>query len=57
MQKLVANINKNYNAKELTSIIEIFDDYKINTSYDKDTIIVMSGCKIPKEPIELIKGH
>ena len=55
-KKLVANINKNYNVKELTSIIEIFDDYKINTSYDKDTIIVMSGCKIPKEPIELIKG-
>lgn len=55
-KKLIANINENYNAKELTSIIEIFDDYKINTAYDKDTIIIMSGCKIPKEPIELIKG-
>ena len=54
-KKLIANVNKIYNKNELTSMIEIFDDYKINTTYDEDTMIIMSGCKIPKEPIELIK--
>ena len=42
-----------YNEKELNRAIETFDVSKVNAT-DDESIIMLSGCKIPKEPIELI---
>lgn len=52
-KQMLGNINEVYNEKELNRAIETFDVSKVNAT-DDESIIMLSGCKIPKEPIELI---
>lgn len=52
-KQMLGNINEVYNQKELSKAVEIFDTSKVNIT-DEESIIMLSGCKIPKEPIELI---
>lgn len=52
-RQMLGSINEKYNEKELNKAVETFDISKINVT-DEESIIMLSGCKIPKEPIELI---
>ncbi|HDR5083737.1 TPA: hypothetical protein QCR73_005695 [Bacillus anthracis] len=53
---LVATVNTNYfNVEEIKDKIPAYSFNKINKTTEGDTIIVLGGCDIPSEPIELIQ--
>lgn len=53
---LVATVNTNdFNVSEIKNKIPSYSFSKINETTEGDTIIVLGGCDIPTEPIELVQ--
>lgn len=52
-KQMLGSINEVYNEKELNKVIESFEFSKINVT-DDESILMLSGCKIPRDIIELI---
>jgi len=53
---VVGSINtKSHNLSEIKDTFEAFELNKFNTKEDGDSFIVLGGCEIPTEPIQLIK--
>lgn len=55
-EALVATVNINdFNVSEIKNRIPSYSFSKINETTEGDTIIVLGGCDIPTEPIELVQ--
>lgn len=53
---MVGNINTNsHNLNEIKGKFDAFDFVKFNEKTNGDSIVLLGGCEIPKEPIQLTK--
>lgn len=52
---MVGSISENFNKKDIEKKFQPFDFSKINESASNNSILVIGGCSMPKEAIELIQ--